>query len=268
MAEAPRVPAAAQPRIAAVAPLAGVVRERPSGSVKAAEEDPARGQAAAPRTALADADAAQLIDAFVRGAGLAPGPAWPPSTLTAEWMQHLGRVMRAGTEGTLALLNSRAATKREIHAEGTRIAPRQNNPLKFAPDATEALTQLLRQTGARGFLDPVEALRDAHDDLLIHQVAMAAGMRAALLELISRLGPEAIESEAGPATGLARHVPPLRDAALWRRLRERHAHLLEHLDDEFEMIFGREFLSAYEAQARNVDRKAAPPSAASDAGPG
>jgi type VI secretion system FHA domain protein len=199
-----------------------------------------------------------LIDAFVRGAGLTPGPAWPPSTLSAAWMQHLGAVMRAGTEGTLALLRSRAATKRHIRAEETRIAPRQNNPLKFAPDATEALTRLLRQTDARGFLDPIEALRDAHDDLLIHQVAMAAGMRAALFELVSRLDPQAIESLAGPPTGLARHLPPLRDAALWHRLRERHAQLVEHLDDEFEEIFGREFVRAYEAQVRSVERRTPP----------
>jgi hypothetical protein len=29
-----------------------------------------------------------------------------------------------------------------------------------------------------------------------------------------------------------------------------HAQLLEHLDDDFQTIFGREFLRAYEAQSR------------------
>ena len=38
-----------------------------------------------------------------------------------------------------------------------------------------------------------------------------------------------------------------------------HAQLLEHLDDDFETIFGREFLRAYEAQSRvNADADADP----------
>ena len=49
----------------------------------------------------------------------------------------------------------------------------------------------------------------------------------------------------------------LRAAALWQRHCLQHAQLLEHLDDDFETIFGREFLRAYEAQSR-VDADANP----------
>jgi predicted component of type VI protein secretion system len=76
-------------------------------------------------------------------------------------------------------------------------------------------------------------------------------MRAAVFELFSRLGPEAAENGEGPAQGLSR-MPLLRAAALWRRHRMQHAQLLEHLDDDFETIFGREFLRAYEAQSRGT----------------
>ena len=203
----------------------------------------------------------ELAAAFARGAGLSTevGP------LTPEWMGHLGALLRATAEGTLALLQSRAVTKRHMRAEGTHIAPRQNNPLKFSPGATEALTRMLQRDASPGFLDPVSALQDAHHDLLVHQVAMVAGMRAAVFELFSRLGPEAAESGEGPAHGISR-LPLLRAAALWHRHRMQHAQLLEHLDDDFETIFGREFLRAYEAQSRlNADADAA---AEPDAGPG
>ena len=203
----------------------------------------------------------ELAAAFARGAGLGTevGP------LTPEWMGHLGALLRATAEGTLALLQSRAVTKRHMRAEGTHIAPRQNNPLKFSPGATEALTRMLQRDASPGFLDPVSALQDAHHDLLVHQVAMVAGMRAAVFELFSRLGPEAAESGEGPAHGISR-LPLLRAAALWHRHRMQHAQLLEHLDDDFETIFGREFLRAYEAQSRlNADADAA---AEPDAGPG
>ena len=187
----------------------------------------------------------ELAAAFARGAGLAAEVA----PLTPEWMEHLGALLRATAEGTLALLQSRAVTKRQMRAEGTHITPRQNNPLKFSPDATEALTRMLQRNASPGFLDPVAALHDAHHDLLVHQVAMVAGMRAAVFELFARLGPDAVESGEGPAHGMSR-LPVLRAAALWQRHRMQHAQLLEHLDDDFQTIFGREFLRAYEAQSR------------------
>lgn len=190
--------------------------------------------------------------AFLRGAGLseaAPGSAFE---IDAKWMAHLGALLRAAAEGTLALLNSRAVAKRSIRAEGTRIAPQENNPLKFAPDGAEALSLLLKPHSARGFLDPVDALIDAHDDLQVHQLAMVAGMRAAVFELISRLGPNTLEAGEAQAGGLNRLFPDARDAALWRKHREQHAHLLAHFDDDFETVFGREFVRAYEEQARRA----------------
>jgi len=190
--------------------------------------------------------------AFLRGAGLSDGAPGSAIEVNAEWMAHLGALLRATAEGTLALLNSRAVAKRSIRAEGTRIAAQENNPLKFAPDGGEALALLLKRHSARGFLDPVDALNDAHDDLQVHQLAMAAGMRAAVFELISRLGPNALEAGEAQAGGLNRLFPDARDAALWRKHREQHAHLLAHFDDDFEAVFGREFLRAYEEQARRA----------------
>jgi type VI secretion system FHA domain protein len=199
----------------------------------------------------------ELAAAFARGAGLGTDVA----PLTPEWMEHLGALLRATAEGTLALLQSRAIAKRHMRAEGTHIAPRQNNPLKFSPNANEALTRMLQRDASPGFLDPVAALRDAHHDLLVHQVAMVAGMRAAVFELFSRLGPAAAESAEGPARGTS-HVAVLRAAALWQRHCLQHAQLLEHLDDDFETIFGREFLRAYEAQSRvDADADPTPPEA-------
>ena len=188
-----------------------------------------------------------LRQAFIRGAGLGPAT---PLVLSPAMLEHLGALLKAMTEGTLELLRGRAMAKRSIRAEGTHMVARENNPLKFAPDAVQALTLLLTLQGRPGFLDPLAALHDAHDDLQVHQLAMAAGMRAAVFDLVSRLGPDAVESEEGPADALARYFPVLRDAALWRRYGRSHARLLEHFDDTLESTFGREFLLAYEAQAK------------------
>jgi type VI secretion system FHA domain protein len=228
-----------------------------AAGVRPAPGDISPAQKVARRSGKGSPELLELAAAFARGAGLGAEVA----PLTPDWMEHLGALLRATAEGTLALLQSRAVAKRHMRAEGTHIAPRQNNPLKFSPDATEALTRMLQRDASPGFLDPVAALHDAHHDLLVHQVAMVAGMRAAVFELFSRLGPAAAENAAGPAQGISR-VPLLRAAALWQRHCLQHAQLLEHLDDDFEAIFGREFLRAYEEQSRvDADANPAPPEA-------
>jgi type VI secretion system FHA domain protein len=256
---APVAPGAAAP---VQAPVAAEARRPPptaASSKPPAPLSPAAGpgdssgaKRVARRTGKESQDLRELAAAFARGAGIDVEQA----SLTPDWMEHLGALLRETAEGTLALLQSRAVAKRHMRAPGTHIAPRQNNPLKFAPDATEALTRMLQRHGSPGFLDPVAALHDAHHDLLVHQVAMVAGMRAAVFELFSRLGPEAAENAEGPAHGISR-MNVLRAAALWERHRLQHAQLLEHLDDDFETIFGREFLRAYEAQSQ-VDPEAKP----------
>jgi len=178
-----------------------------------------------------------------------------PMALTPAWMRHIGELLRASIEGSLALLHSRSTVKREMRAEVTVIARRQNNPLKFAPDALAALAHLLAAKRTPGFLEPVAALKDAHEDLLVHHLAVVAGMRAAMFELIARLGPEDVVREEGPPKGLST-LPTLHEAALWRRYRQRHAEMTARLDDDFETVFGREFIKAYEAQARRVRDKA------------
>ena len=214
--------------------------------------------------ALNDQTRAALMQAFLEGAGLGPRTGTTstqlvaPMALTPAWMRHIGELLRASVEGALALLHSRTTVKREMRAEVTVIARRQNNPLKFAPDALAALAHLVSAKRSPGFLEPVAALKDAHDDLLVHHLAVVAGMRAAMFELISRLGPDDVLRDEGPPKGLAMTLPTLREAALWRRYCQRHAEMTVRLDDDFDAVFGREFTKAYEAQARRV-REQTPP---------
>ena len=204
-----------------------------------------------PREAPLPGPAAEsaLRSAFLRGAGLSDD-----ATLDADaaWAEHVGALLRSMTEGTFEMLRSRAVTKQNIRAERTQIVARQNNPLKFAPDATECLRLLLQPRARPGFLSPLDALSDAHRDLQMHQLAMVAGMRAAVAEMVLRLDPAAIEQAAGAPRGWARLLPWLREAELWQRQREHHAQVVANLDDAFDIAFGREFLLAYEEQSRRA----------------
>jgi type VI secretion system FHA domain protein len=202
---------------------------------------------AAETAAAVRADFQALRAAFLRGAGLDPEDS--SFTLDAATLAHLGALLRAQTEGTLELLRARALTKRNLRTKGTAVTARENNLLKFAPDTDEAMRLLLEPSGRAGFLPPVAAVCAANQDLLVHQVAMAAGMRAAMLDLIKQLGPAAIEAQADPPQGAARVMPALREAQLWQRLQQAHQRLVAQLDDTFDSAFGREFVRAYEACA-------------------
>lgn len=250
----------------AVAPAPGLAPAMPDPSADLVLLDVPMPAESAPAEvpALDEQTRADLMQAFLEGAGLAPRMGTTntqmlaPMALTPGWMRHIGALLRASVEGSLALLHSRSTVKREMRAEVTVIARRQNNPLKFAPDALAALAHLVAAKRTPGFLEPVAALKDAHEDLLVHHLAVVAGMRAAMFELIARLGPDDVVRDEGPPKGLAMTLPTLQEAALWRRYRQKHAEMTARLDDDFETVFGREFTKAYEAQARRV-REQAPP---------
>jgi len=141
-------------------PLPALDHALPDPVRRAAPADAAFARPA--RDEPAPADRELLRRAFLRGAGLDPATPFMPGP--AE-MEHLGRLLRAATEGMLGLLHSRAVAEEDLHVGGTRIVVRENNPLKFVPDAVQAVELLLDMQARRGFLDPAEAVRDVHDEL-------------------------------------------------------------------------------------------------------
>jgi len=189
-----------------------------------------------------DVDA--LRRAFLRGAGLDEGA---PLVLDPARMAQLGAMLRASVEGMSELLQSGAAVETPITTEGTHFVVRKKNPLRFAPDAREALRLLLSTAGWPGFLDPVEALHDAHHDVRSQQKALVNALRVAVIDQVAHAAPSAVEAAEGPARGLARLFPLLRDAALWRRQPQHHALLLERLDAMFGAASERQSLRGPEA---------------------
>jgi len=193
-----------------------------------------------------------LLAAFQRGLGF---PLQLADGMTPERMEQVGRVLRESVSGTMALLTARALTKREIRAEVTMIVSKENNPLKFAPDVEFALVQLLAPQG-RGFMEPVKAMRDAYDDLRSHQFGFMAGMRAALAGVLERFKPEQLEGRISDRGFLDNVLPGSRKARLWDLYEQHYADISREAEDDFQNLFGRAFLRAYEEQ---IDRLASEP---------
>ena len=198
---------------------------------------------AAPGVA-APAPSQDLAAAFKRGLGLSQGVG---PTLGAEQAERIGALLRAMTAGTLELLTARMVAKRELGAAATQVRTRENNPLKFSPDVDAALSHLLGPA-ERGFLDPEAAVEEAFDDLRAHQVALLAGMRAALDSVMSRFDPAALEKRLAPGGALENLIPANRRARLWSNYSAEYARIVAEIEDDFDALLGRAFLKAYQAQ--------------------
>ena len=189
------------------------------------------------------------VKAFLEGAGLQE-----KEIADAEieaFLLQAGRIMRAAVEGAMALLAARATAKKELRAEDrTMVASKDNNPLKLMSDPQEAMAFLFdTKDRAGGFLDPVQAVGDAFDDLRAHEVALFAGMRAALLGTIQRFDPKLLEVELEKnAGGLGLN----RKAKLWEQFAAYQQKLARDAEDDFNKVFGREFMGTYMAQVKRL----------------
>ena len=191
-----------------------------------------------------------MLAAFERGLGV---PVNLPA-LTPALMERIGRLLGEATQGTVDLLKARRETKREVRAQVTMVAPQGNNPLKFSPDAGFALAQLLRP-GMPGFMQADEAMRDAFDDLRAHQFGFMAGMRAALSGVLNRFEPAALERRVADRRLLDSLVPASRKAKLWDLFAQMYGDISREASDDFDALFNREFVKAYEEQVARLQAK-------------
>lgn len=196
------------------------------------------------------AAAEEAAAALLAGLGLSPQI---HSRLTTAQFQLVGALLRTMTGGTLELLTARMVAKRELGANATQLRTRENNPLKFSPDVDSALTHLLGPS-ERGFLPPLEAAQEAFDDLRAHQVALLAGMRAALDSVMARFDPAALEQRLTPGGAWESLIPSQRKARLWTEYSQQFAQIVNEVEGDFDALLGRAFLKAYEAQLAELAR--------------
>lgn len=241
-------PRAVQEAASAAAGVAAMGASSPAASLPAR---PTPGMSTAPAQSGPTADTAALWRAFCEGAGLRCDPAQP---LTPELMKTLGKVMHSAVDGTLRMMAVRAATKHELRAQVTVIRSRDNNPLKFSPDAESALEQLL-QPPVRGFLPGPAAMSDAMHDLVGHTIGSMAGTRAALEGVLARFQPAALESKLTSRSMLDSVLTMNRKAKLWELYLQHFESIREEAQEDFHTLFGKAFLEAYEDQLERLNHR-------------
>jgi len=207
----------------------------------------------APAPAAAAAPAASMNDGlrvFLEGAGM------PHKEISAAQSERLlrdcGTILRAAVEGLMMLLIARGEMRKEFEAEErTMVAARDNNPLKLMADPHEAMQFLFDPTDRTdGFLDPVQSIGDACEDLRAHELALMAGMRAAILGALRRFDPQVLEKSFEKSAG--GFALGSKKAKLWEAFIAQQQKLTQEAQEDFNKVFGRDFMAAYQSQLRKL----------------
>lgn len=154
------------------------------------------------------------------------------------------RLFHVAIDGIIDVLRARTELKNTFRLPVTVIQRSENNPLKFSPDAREAVGKLLSPPNP-AFLTGEAALGDAVDDIRYHQLAMLFGMRTAFDAMLARFAPARFEPA---ATAPATRSPFRRKEEPWDVYRRQFDALGADPDDCFKRLFGDVFAQAYEEQ--------------------
>ncbi|ROM74204.1 type VI secretion protein [Pseudomonas brassicacearum] len=199
-----------------------------------------------------DTSQPDLLQAFLRGAGL--DQLRLDKAQAEAQMESIGRSYRLMVEGLIDVLRARSSLKGEFRIQQTMIQPVENNPLKFAPNVDEALLLLLRH-GNQAFMAPDAAVRDSFDDLRAHQLAVMAGVEAAIKHLLARFEPAQLEERMAKPGGLSGIFSGSRQAQYWQQFTELYSNISREAQEDFQDLFGREFSRAYEEHSTRQRRR-------------
>ena len=202
-----------------------------------------------PAPLAAGLDAARLIEAFLDGAGV---PGLDVSGQEPEaYMRAVGELFGTMVTSLREVLMSRAEVKATFGADQTMLRQRDNNALKFSMTPEDAVSALL-QPGKPGYMAPMKATKQAFDDVRSHQMAVMAGVQAALFDLLRTFDPTALEARLQKGGMIESIMPATRRAKLWESFCATYKDIARDADSDFQAVFGREFARAYNEQVRSA----------------
>ncbi len=98
----------------------------------------------------------------------------------------------------------------------------------------------------------MEAIREAFEDLKIHQVATMAGMEAAMKLVLKRFNPAMLEQRIQKNNVLDTVLPMKRKAEMWRLFTELYAEIAKEAEADFSAVFGQSFIRAYDQHVKQL----------------
>ena len=258
-----QIPVFADPEPAAAPPLkpapAAPVVATPPPQTTAPPVSPATPAAAelpvnAPNVAAGNTQAASYALAaqtFLQGASM---PAVALTEPDAQKLLHsMGQVFRQTAQGMMELLRARGNIKSEFHIERTMVGPMQNNPLKILPTVDDAMHAMLLRRD-KTWIPADRAIDEGFDDLRAHELAVMAGMQAALTHLLAAFDPARLEQELGQNSTWSNLLAGGRKARHWDAFTALYSKIAAKAEDDFQELFRKEFSRAYQIQLQKLSR--------------
>ncbi len=182
--------------------------------------------------------------AFLRGAGL---PARDLDAQQAALVLHrAGQLVRELATGLRRALEVRVEHRNRLRLANTTIQPRNNNLLKFAASADDALENLFFLDKPE-YLGAVDAVHEAFAETVAHESALLAATRTALMRYLELFDPEAVEQRSGePSKRGLLNIKS--DAKFKEHYAALYESLAEHVPGQLPQRFQDLFADAYERE--------------------
>jgi type VI secretion system FHA domain protein len=190
------------------------------------------------------------LDAFCRGAGIAPERL--PADAQGRLLHLAGRLFREALTGFKDLERTRGDTRNRYRIESA--PPEQDDPRpSLANSMVEDLAVALFMLHEGRRLDSVQWLREVVGEAKLHESATAQATRAAFVEFLDRLDPAELEArfERAARRGKARSADK---AQYWELFTTFYRNLIEMPVDHLPHTFVEAFAAAY----REALKKPAP----------
>ena len=143
-------------------------------------------------------------------------------------------------------LRARAHCKNLLRLPITLVQSTQNNPLKFAATAEEAVRRLLGASDP-SYMSANQAIMDAQEDLVAHHSALFAGMRAGYAHMMRRFSPEQFYPP-------ERSYLPFQSSAqqAWKKYVATYTQIMAEPDHGFETLFSSVLAATYAEESQST----------------
>ncbi|NOX76418.1 MAG: type VI secretion system-associated FHA domain protein TagH [Gammaproteobacteria bacterium] len=246
--QTPPIPDLTPPPPMESAPVMPAPAQAPSTAIAETTAPPATSPSATEPQQPA-ARSQSLLTALLEGMGASDLPI--PPEADEDFMRTVGEMLRETVEGMVKVLRARTAIKSEFRMDMTTIKSRENNPLKFSVGTDEVLKHLFVKQSA-DYLPPLQSLREGFEDIEAHQMAMMAGMQAALTAVLKQFDPTRLAQQFEQANGHRRILPGSQKAKYWSAYEGYYGQIMERIEDDFQSQFGHEFSLIYEEQVARL----------------
>ena len=98
-----------------------------------------------------------------------------------------------------------------------------------------------------------EAVEDAFNDLIAHQVGLLGGARNAIYDVLEKFDPETIQASCSQHSSLLNTLNPyIKYSKYWTHYTNNYESISGNAREEFEKVFEAAFMRAYEAQINKI----------------